>query len=215
MGRGERERERKEERNEETLDANGERSNVAGKISSGEILAAGCFCIETWPFFFFFLPIFSSRSPSPPPLPLSSFDENSRQNRHWAMWKLARTRKEASVSNLSASPLFPQISTLPSHDRSFKAKTDALQVPFVDERQTSSFHFGFFFSFFLKPVSSPFLACKWMVNVSSYERCYKDSWLVYKSIYLLIEMRYCYACLNVRVENEVDRNVGNFLCNYL
>ena len=28
-------------------------------------------------------------------------------------------------------------------------------------------------------------------------------------------MRYCYACLNVRVENEVDRNVGNFLCNYL
>ena len=164
---------------------------------------------------FFFLPIFSSRSPSPPPLLLSSFDENSRQNRHWAMWKLARTRKEASVSNLSASPLFPQISTLPSHDRSFKAKTDALQVPFVDERQTSSFHFGFFFSFFLKPVSSPFLACKWMVNVSSYERCYKDSWLVYKSIYLLIEMRYCYACLNVRVENEVDRNVGNFLCNYL
>lgn len=94
-------------RNEETLDANGERSNVAGKISSGGILAAGCFCIETWPFFFSFYLFLSLPPPSSP------FHENSRQNRHWAMWKLARTRKEASVSN-RGSPLFPQISTLPS-----------------------------------------------------------------------------------------------------
>lgn len=43
---------------------------------------------------------------------------------------------------------------------------------------------SFFLFFFLKPVSSPFLACKWMVNVSSYERCYKDSWLVYNRINL-------------------------------
>lgn len=38
---------RKRERNEETLDANGERSNAGGKISSGKILVAGYFCIET------------------------------------------------------------------------------------------------------------------------------------------------------------------------
>lgn len=38
---------RKRERNEETLDANGERSNAVGKISSEKILAAGCVCIET------------------------------------------------------------------------------------------------------------------------------------------------------------------------
>lgn len=68
------------DRNEETLDANGERSNVAGKISSGEILAAGCFCIETWPSFFFSFYLLLSPAP-PSSLP---FDENStaRQNRH-------------------------------------------------------------------------------------------------------------------------------------
>lgn len=131
------------DRNEETLDANGERSNVAGKISSGEILAAGCFCIETWPSFFFSFYLLLSPAP-PSSLP---FDENSttRQNRHWAMWKLARTRKEASVSNLSGSPLFPQISTLPSSTIAPLSPPDALQVPLFDERQTSSFHFGFLF----------------------------------------------------------------------
>lgn len=104
-----RERGREGGRNEETLDANGERSNVAGKISSGEILAAGCFCIETWPFFLFFF--FSSPSfylfLSLPLVPrstktLGKIDtercESSREN----------ASKEASVSN-RGSPLFPQI----------------------------------------------------------------------------------------------------------
>lgn len=103
------ERGREGGRNEETLDANGERSNVAGKISSGEILAAGCFCIETWPFFLFFF--FSSPSfylfLSLPLVPrstktLGKIDtercESSREN----------ASKEASVSN-RGSPLFPQI----------------------------------------------------------------------------------------------------------
>lgn len=101
-------------RNEETLDANGERSNVAGKISSGGILAAGCFCIETWLFFFSFYLFLSL--PPPPPRSTKTLGKIDTERCESSRERVKR-RAFLTVARLCSPKFLPS----PPHDRSFKS----------------------------------------------------------------------------------------------